>query len=221
MEPGAHEHRPSLARDYQRDWPRYFDFAAGRPARDTLGRALREVTRRGRALDIACGEGRDTRAILSDSPGWRVVALDSSREGLTRLRASLSPEDAGRVVLVEAGMEELPALHASGRLDGTGGFDLINASFALPFCDPARFGELWAWILATLERGGCFAGQFFGDRDEWASIRPESHHTLASVTRLLGELETTHFEEVEKAGSDAMGGTKHHHVFHVVARRAR
>jgi hypothetical protein len=27
-------------------------------------------------------------------------------------------------------------------------------------------------------------------------------------------------DEVEKDGSDAMGSTKHHHLFHVVARKA-
>lgn len=220
MEPSADKGRASIRRDYQRDWPRYFDCARGQPARDTLLRALGELRGRevGRALDIGCGEGRDTRAILADSPGWSVVAADSSREGLERLVASLSVERAARTLAVESAMEDLPGLGAAGVL-GVGGFDLVNASFALPFCEPARFQVLWEWICASLRPGGVFAGQLFGDRDEWAAIRPGSHHSRARVLELLRGRRVVHLEEVEKDGSDAMGGTKHHHVFHVVARR--
>jgi hypothetical protein len=39
------------------------------------------------------------------------------------------------------------------------------------------------------------------------------------VLELLAPFEIVQLEEVEKDGSDAMGGTKHHHLFHIVARR--
>ena len=81
------------------------------------------------------------------------------------------------------------------------------------------FGALWGWIASTLRPAGIFAGQFFGDRDEWASVRPRSHHSRDQVVALLRGFEVVYLEEVEKDGDDAMGGIKHHHVFHVVGRR--
>lgn len=211
----------TISRDYQRDWPAYFDAVREQPPRETCLRALDAFERDNRALsnpvaiDIACGEGRDTRAILARAPGWRVWAVDSSTEGLTRLRSAVRESDRPRVETVVLAMEEIPS-HAA-RLPGRA--DFINASFALPFCDENGFPALWAWIRATVAPGGRFAGQFFGDRDEWAPVNPRRHHTRDQVLSLLGGFSVEHFDEVEKDGLDAMGGTKHHHVFHVVAGR--
>lgn len=97
---------------------------------------------------------------------------------------------------------------------------LINASFALPFCAPDAFPRLWEWILASLAPGGRFAGQIFGDRDSWAPFRPRSHLQRDAAMGLFRGTALEHFEEVEKNGSDAMGSEKHHHLFHIVARKA-
>jgi SAM-dependent methyltransferase len=217
--------RATLTSDYQRDWPKYFDAVAQSPPRDTCLRALGVLQQQGtspsasqtrtlHAIDIACGEGRDTRAILAADSRWHVFATDSSQEGLTRLSRSLSPDDAARVTLTQATMEELAALvpkpHSA---------DLINASFALPFCHPDHFGKLWKWIGQTLTPGGIFAGQLFGDRDEWARVRPQSHFAKREVLDLLDGYEIVFLDEVEKDGDDAMGGLKHHHVYHIVARK--
>jgi tellurite methyltransferase len=217
--------RATLTADYQRDWPRYFDAVSQGLPRDTCLKALAALkdqgnaptavaTRTLHAIDIACGEGRDTRAILAASSKWHVFATDSSREGLERLSRSLSAADLARVTLTQSTMEELAALVPTPR-----SADLINASFALPFCHPSHFPRLWNWIGETLVPGGIFAGQFFGDRDEWANVRPQSHFTRQQVLGLLDDYEIIHLEEVEKDGDDAMGGLKHHHVFHAVARR--
>lgn len=205
--------RATLTPDYQRHWPAYFDAVTGKPPRDTLLLALQSPGLvPGLAVDIACGEGRDTRAILAHDPAWRVLAIDWADDGLARLQASLDPADAARVTLARARMEDI-----AGRFAGVGPASLVNASFALPFCDPGAFAGLWSWIGRTLGPGGVFAGQFFGDRDEWAAVRPGSHRTRAQVSALLEAFDVLHLDEVEKDGDDAMGGAKHHHVFHVVA----
>lgn len=215
--------RATLTADYQRDWPMYFDAVAKSPPRDTCLRALTALADSEpaisqadtlHAIDIACGEGRDTRAILAASPCWHVFAIDASRDGLERLTRSLSPGDAARVTLTQSTMEELAMLAPN-----PSSAHLINASFALPFCAPAHFSSLWTWITSTLCRGGIFAGQLFGDRDEWASIRPQSHFTRQHVESLLSGYQILFLDEVEKDGDDAMGGLKHHHVFHIVARK--
>lgn len=212
--------RSTLSPDYQRDWPAYFDAVADKPPRDTLLRALDLFDAEGRAesrgrvaIDVACGSGRDTRAILSRA-GWSVVAVDSHAEAIRRTEAGLGAGDGGRCMVVRAEMEELAGMRGL-----PASADLINASFALPFCRPEAFPALWAWLLRTLAPGGRFAGQFFGDRDEWACVRPKSHRTRAEVDELLGALRVEHLEEVDREGDDATGKIKRHHVFHVVARK--
>lgn len=211
----------SLTPDYQRDWPAYFDAVATLPPRDTLLRALALFASaspsppRATAIDLACGEGRDTRAILSSPLHFHVTAIDNSPEALPRLHASLHPAETSRVTTLPLALEEVPS-HA-GLLPSES--DLINASFALPFCHEDHFPALWTWIVRTLRPGGRFAGQIFGDRDQWAAVNPRRHFTREATLALLTPFDIEHFEEVEKDGSDATGGTKHHHLFHIVAQK--
>lgn len=238
--------RSTLTPDYQRDWPSYFDAVKDQPPRDTLLRALAAFEREPApalprlAIDLACGEGRDTREMLHR--GWRVLALDADPEGVGRTLSQLDPAWAARCTVRQMTMEEVPSLLGSHSARAEGVAEppgarlgevrpplpphaslpapyLINASFALPFCRPEAFPALWHWISRTLAPGGRFSGQFFGDRDEWARVRPKSHFTPPQIVDLLAAFAIEHLEEVEKDGSDAMGGTKHHHVFHVVARK--
>lgn len=212
--------RSTLTADYQRDWPEYFDAVDGKPPRDTLLRALDSFDREaglGRpltAIDIACGEGRDSRAILARKLPWTVWSLDYHAEAIARTRAKLPADASARCRVVQIAMEEI----ATSR-DLPGRADLINASFALPFCKPEAFESLWAWIVRTVIPGGRFSGQFFGDRDEWQCVRPKSHRTRAQVESLLSAFEVEHLDEVLKEGDDATGKQKFHHVFHIVARR--
>ncbi len=226
--------RSTLSADYQRDWEEYYSAVAGKPPRDTLVRALDLFEREDReagapvwrvGVDIGCGEGRDTREMLrrAGPTRWSVMASDSTGAGLARVCEGLPNEHADRVFLASCSMEALPKSHATvyhGRSKrSAGAVDLVNASFALPFCTPESFPVLWAWIRRVLKPGGRFAGQFFGDRDEWACVRPRSHFTRAQVEQLLQGLVVEHLEEIEKEGDDATGKPKYHHVFHVVARK--
>ncbi|GJQ30185.1 MAG: SAM-dependent methyltransferase [Phycisphaerae bacterium] len=227
--------RATLTPEYQRDWPAYFDSVQGQPPRDTLVRALDAFERDDAtapkpvwrvAVDIGCGEGRDVREMMrrAGSTRWKVMAADLSGEGLERLHRTLREAPGTEYLLTATPMEELPTRYPNGvRVGGTERLhrhvDLANASFALPFCREDAFPALWAWIVNLLKPGGRFAGQLFGNRDEWASVNPRRHHTREQALALLDGFEVEHFDEVEKEGSDAMGGSKRHHVFHIVARK--
>jgi SAM-dependent methyltransferase len=222
MAPPPSTPRSTLSPDYQRDWPEYFDAVEGQPPRDTLLRAL-DAFDQGRpadagaspvAIDIACGEGRDSRAILARPMNWTVWSLDYHADAVARTRAKLPPAAAARCRVVQVAMEEIP-----GHPELPASVDLINASFALPFCKPEAFDALWTWIVRTIRVGGRFSGQFFGDRDEWRCVRPKSHRTRREVEALLESFHVEHLQEVLKEGDDATGKAKFHHVFHIVARR--
>ena len=74
----------------------------------------------------------------------------------------------------------------------------MNASFALPFCEPRHFPGLWSRIVAAIRPGGRFAGQFFGDRDTWASLPGRTHHSRDEVLELLEGFEIEMMNEEER-----------------------
>lgn len=162
----------SESRVFDRDWNQYYNAVIGRPPRDTLLAALAQFDgenssdRKLFAVDLGCGEGRDTVELLRR--GWQVLAVDSNEEAIARM---LARSDIHLELLTTQTMqfEEL-VLPAA--------IDLINASFSLPFCPPEQFPELWEKIVISLKPGGRFCGQLFGEC-------AEAHATL---TRFLGSL---------------------------------
>lgn len=223
----------------KRDWPGYYQAVAGKGPRDTLMKALelfeKEDAASGsaittpvwrNAMDLGCGEGRDTRELLrrDGATRWRVVASDESGEGLELLRGTLQSAGNDRVALERCSMEELPGKLERGVAIGEGGqlvqqFDLINVSYTIPFCAPGSFPKLWAWIVGHIKVGGRFAGQFFGERDAWARLPDRTHHTRSQVERLLGDFNIDWLQEVENRETGATGETKDWHIFHVVAKK--
>jgi len=203
-QPGAAHHAST------RDWPRYFDAVAGKPPRETLLDALGRFERlpaRPVAIDLGCGDGRDTVDLLRR--GWHVLAIDSSAEAFKRLfaREDLCCRD--RLEIRQGEFHEValpPAL-------------LVSASYALPFCLPSHFATVWSRIMASIEPGGRFTGQLFGDRHEWASLPDRSHQTRGEVESLLAPFEVEVLEEEERDGEDACGDAVHWHLFHIVARK--
>jgi SAM-dependent methyltransferase len=161
------------------------------------------------AIDLGCGAGRDTRALLLR--GWRVLAIDKQPDAVTFLRSVIPQKYKARLRTRVASFESV-------RLPRC---DLVNVSYSLPFCRPERFNRFWKEILGSLRSRGWFAGHFFGVRDEWAGSTDMTFHTAAQVKALLRDLEIELFEEKEWDGRTASGKRKekHWHVFSVVARK--
>src|SRR5439155_1976460 len=133
---------------------RYFD-NAGMDPRPTLLDAMGRFAAPGLAVDLGCGTGRDTIALLR--AGWRVTAIDREREAIDLLRATVG-DDGGRLTTEISSFENArwPVC------------ELVNASFALPFCPPEHFDEVWRRIVDSLRPGGRFAGQLYGEHDAGA-----------------------------------------------------
>ena len=200
----------------EREWASYYAATEGRPPRDTLLYALDRFEREGRAgaaslaVDLGCGNGRDTVELLRR--GWRVLAIDAEPAAIEmlegRLRGGgpvLPPTLSTRVARFEDA-DWPPA-------------DLVNASFSLPLCPPDAFAAVWARIVASLTKGGRFAGQFFGDRDGLAGSPGVTLVTRDEAEALLRPLSVELFREEEEDSVTPRGRSKHWHIFHVVARR--
>lgn len=204
---------PMRAQDYSEaeDWPGYFASVLGKEPRETLVAALEafesEGFRGGLGVDIAAGEGRDSLEMLRR--GWRVIATDNSAEGFGLLWPRVPGEWKERLTTLEADFADMQVP----------GCDLVNASFALPFCCPEDFPGLWSRIVAAIRPGGRFAGQFFGDRDSWASLPGRSHHSRETVERLLDGFQIEIWRDEERDDPPDVRKPKHWQIFHVVARK--
>ncbi len=216
-------------------WLAYFDLMAGKPPREALVKALdtfeAEDAGRGEAvwriaMDVGCGEGRDTREILRRSHPtiWRVSCSDPVAEAIERTVQPLSPAQRERLHGAVCTLQDMPRVYAAGvpRAGAEGlarSVDMVNASYVLPFVPPEDFEGVWTWLRASIALGGRFAGQFFGPRDSWATIPGRSHHTDEQVAAMLTGFDIEHLNIDDKDGHDPFGNAKHWHVYHVVARK--
>jgi len=191
-------------------WTAYYDATAERPPRRTLIESLARfpaVPGPRNAVDLGCGDGRDTIELLRR--GWEVLAIDSEPSAIERLPARADLPSGARLEALCQRFEEASWPAA----------DLVNASFALPLCPPDRFPALWARILASLKPGGRFSGQLYGPRDSWFGRPGLTHHDRISVEALLADMHTEILEEEESDALTPRGQPKHWHIFHIVARR--
>jgi tellurite methyltransferase len=187
------------------DWGAFYDAVSERPPHETVIGALDRFDHPGFAVDLGCGQGRDTMEMLRR--GWRVLAIDGEADAIARLQ-----ERASGIPALET---QVAAFEDATWPDA----DLVNAGFSLPFCSPGTFDGVWERIVASLRPGGRFSGQFFGDRDEWAGRRDLTFHTRQEALGLLEGLELEQFDEEDADGRTALGEPKHWHIFHVIARR--
>ncbi len=200
--------------EFEHRWSSYYKVVEGRPPRETLMKALELFTtesdskagkNRRFAVDLGCGNGRDTAALLQQD--WRVLAIDGQAEAIDQLRQR---QDLNRTYL-EARVQKFEALTLPPEVD------LVNASFCLPFCPAEHFSELWDVIVTSLKKGGRFSGQLFGDRDSWAELSNILTHTRSQVDQLLQFFNVEFFEEEEHPGKTALGEDKYWHIYQIVA----
>lgn len=196
-----------------RDWAAYYQAVAGRAPRPTLLAALTKfeieesLTSHPFAIDIGCGDGRDTVELLRR--GWRVLGIDGEAEAITRLRNRLDVD----LKLLETRIQRFEFVTLPESVD------LVNASFSLPFCPPENFDQLWQKIGNCLRKGGRFCGHFFGDRDSWSIQTSLTFLTRQQLTALFqNNWEIEVFEEEEHPGITPLGEERYWHIFYIVAR---
>jgi len=188
-------------------WTSYYTATAAGGPRETLLQALSlHSGPPGLALDLGCGTGRDTLVLLEQ--GWQVLALDAEPEALSALRERTPALLQGRLETRQARFETVTLP----------GCDLLNSSFALPFCEPAQFPALWSGIAAAVRPGGLFCGQLFGERDSWAS-KGVTIVDAAALRQVLREWDVLLHREEEEDGHTAVGRPKHWHIHHLVLQR--
>jgi len=202
-----------MSEESTESWKFYYEKTGTRPPRDTLLFALdrfeTELGAAGRrfAIDLGCGNGRDTIELLRRS--WHVLAVDAEAAAIGGLtsRDDLPPD-----CLLETQIgrfEDIPLPEA----------DMVNSSFSLPLVDPPNFPHLWNNILDCLRSGGRIACQLYGGRDSWVGRPGITFFTKSGIEALLEPLDVEFFREEEDDSVTPRGHQKHWHIFHIVAKR--
>lgn len=192
----------------QRQWKEHNDIAGAQNLQPSapLARLFESLpdTRRFYAADLGCGAGTDTLAMLQR--GWNVLAIDKDAESAGRLKGWKS--DKLKVNVQSFEKLNLPPL------------DLVNASMALPFCEPAYFHHCWETICSSLSpQKGYFCGHFFGPNDSWATRSGMTFLHRDTLMTLFKDFTIRWFDETEQDGKTLAGSSKHWHLFSIVARK--
>ena len=186
-------------------WSDYYEQNDAREPREMLLRVLDRFGPGARhAVDLGCGSGIDTAAMLAR--GWTVFAADAEQEAIDRLRSRIAPALRPRLTAVVSAMEDV-SIPAS---------DLVWAGYSSFFCRPDRFPAVWSSIRSSVRPSGRFAGQILGDRDTWAGDDGITWFARDDAQALFDGWTVERFDEEDEDG-EACSGPKHWHVFHVVA----
>ncbi|MGK7950388.1 MAG: trans-aconitate 2-methyltransferase [Xenococcaceae cyanobacterium] len=191
----------------KRDWKAYYAAVADRPPRKTILTALGAFETPGMAIDLGCGDGRDTVEMLRQN--WAVLAIDKEPDAIARLLARPNLNTLQLTTQIVS-FEELQLPKQ---------VNLINASFSLPFCGIEAFPSLWNQIFNSLVPGGRFCGHLFGDRDSWGDSKLINTFTRSQVETLLKAYAIELLEEEEHQGNTPLGEDRYWHIFHIVARK--
>lgn len=190
-------------------WPEYYSRQVGRPPRPLLLAALQRcptTTSPRLAVDLGCGDGADTLALLR--AGWQVLAVDKEAAAIELLLGAVPREDRPRLEVRVADFTETELPTA----------ELIYCGWSLPHCPAGRFLDLWWRLRASLAPAGRLAGQVLGPRDSWAVDPATAYVSPAQLDVLLDGLDIERLEEVDD-DRDSFDGPKHWHYFEIIARR--
>ncbi|CAN5538134.1 class I SAM-dependent methyltransferase [soil metagenome] len=202
-------------------WAAYYDKVANLEAHNTLLFALKQFAKEEKlptlALDLGCGAGRDSKAMLE--AGWSVIAIDKEADAIAKLLADLDGTTDGKLRAFCQSLESTDYPRA----------DLINAGMCLPFLSRKSLMIEVRRILLALRRRGRFSGHFIGPDDSWAQHEQSSPNrisafneqellSLFSLNQASLKTEIELFTENKSEGTDAAGNTKIWHIFEVVAK---
>lgn len=100
--------------------------------------------------------------------------------------------------------------------------DMIYASFSLPFCKPNKFNRFWSNIEQASNKGGVFAGTFFGIKDDWYQMQADiTFHRRDEIEAIFNSYTIVEIKERQYDGECVNKNgkviNKHWHVYEVIA----
>ncbi|NUP53584.1 MAG: class I SAM-dependent methyltransferase, partial [Catenulispora sp.] len=193
----------------------WMDYNAGQATREVRPLLLDVLTVAGdgagrQAIDLGCGLGRETDALLR--AGWRVHAVDFAPNTEQNLRTTTRPSDRDRLTVQVQGFDALESLPTA---------DLIYAGFSIPYIPRAAFDHLIALARASITPGGLFAANLLGLHDSYHAEHSEEYTFLdeSEVRSLLFPGWDLIRLDIDDYDGKSFTGPHHWHLFHLIARR--
>lgn len=130
-------------------WDKYFQSTQALKPSKYLVEALKTHSPLGgKALDLGCGAGRDSRYLLEK--GFYVTTVDAAQDAAKYISQLPHQE---KLQFICSKFEDFDF--------GYDNYDLINAHYALPFVNPANFEVVFQKVTTSLKSHGLFVGQLF------------------------------------------------------------
>ncbi len=190
------------------DWKKFVEATKDKKPNGYVADAVRMFKlKEGRALDIGCGSGVDSKYL--GQLGFQVVAFDNEPESVRIAReitAGLS------VTVSEQRMEDFNFDEA--------GYDIIVSWRSIPFVKKSIAREILLKIQKHLRPNGVCIVALFGPEDGWAKDRNDmSFFTLDEIKELWPQMELIRVFEERSEGNLVTGGTKFFHLINLIARK--
>lgn len=177
------------------------------PAKNIVNFIKKHKELSGNAIDLGCGAGYDTIYLLENN--WNVLAIDGT-DVESIIRSKLTSEMQNRLIFQVQQFENLSLPKC----------DLIFSNNSLPFCNKKKFKEMWNEICNSINEGGFFVGNFFGEKDEWNTpYSKRSFFNIDEIKQLFDKFEIIQIDDFEKDEKTPLGKMKHWHIINVVARK--
>lgn len=179
-----------------------------KPPSPSLIEAIKILDRKGWALDLGCGAGRNTKFLLDK--GFLVTAVDINPK-ISEYLKDFSYQENLNVII--SSFEDFKFEKEQ--------YDLVNAQLSLPFTNRDKFDEVFSKMKDSIKKGGVFVGQLFGVNDDWnkSKTTKTTFHTKEEAQKLFNDMELLKFVEKDYDGTLADGTSKHWHTFHIIAQK--
>jgi tellurite methyltransferase len=160
-------------------------------------------------LDIGSGTGCDSMYFLEN--GFTVFALDQETNALDILQEKIKGNTNFNINFIHSQIQEYIIPNNT--------FDIINASYSLPFMPKKQLMIVWQKIYDGLKINGILSCQLFGIHDDWAKNTEMAFLSIGVVKRICKNYEIVHFEELDADGLIADKSAKHWHLFDLVLKK--
>jgi len=194
----------TIKRRKEYTWDHYYRITENRNPSQLLIKAVKSLGKFGRALDLGSGTGIDAIYLLEN--GFIVTAVDMNNLSIERLSNIQN--------------SNLTVIQSSFDTFSFGIYDIVNASWSLPFNSKESFNSMFVSLKQSILPGGYFSGHLFGINDTWNTIEKNmTFHTKKQVEEIFSDMNIINLQEIEKDGTTANGTPKHWHVFHILAQK--
>jgi trans-aconitate methyltransferase len=180
-----------ISKYFFKSWSPYYQEKLYKQPRTLLLQALQFCnTHHHTALDLGAGAGNDTAYLLQH--GWSVWANDKEREALDIIasRKDILPY-LNHLTYIHSSFTNIP-------WNDLPLFNLIYASYALPFLTKEDFYIVWNHVINQLQADGIIALHLFGDQHQAFNAWQRQHMSFFNkqeVSLLLKNLDIKILEE--------------------------